>query len=675
MRSLLSILLFALVCILLLNHCNKDEFGARPFVRLITHEVTDITDSGVTFVGELVEGFTQSVTEIGFIYSSDSLNSITQGNRIVVPLSNTENLFQVRIEKALDKDQKYFVRSYLIASGITNLGNTVTFNSKGSRIPVINSFSPMEAICGDTLKIFGSFFSPYKVENVVKLNSTTLEIIRSSDTSIWVVLQSGDSEGNLIVSVNNTSVTTTSKLNLKQPIISGISSTNAWIGDTLFFTGQNLNLPQSLEIKFGPVLGKIISRTNDQIRWIVTDESVVNTGKITVTAPCKVVYESHYEILTPEIYSVPTVITDPEQNIIIKGKGFLKDHTTGYINGHECRLVSVDPNELNLKIPTVFLNGITKKSTKNYFELKFFGTLININSEFLIDYQSIWTPKNNFPGFSRKNAISFSYSDKIFFGLGGGHQNDYYNDLWIYDPIQDSWNFTSIFPGESRGGAVSFVIGSKAYIGLGKKVINDTSMFFNDLYSYDLINGQWKLLNEFPGNGRAYSACLVLNNQAHVIGGESYLNNKNLEVPDHYLYDLSQDTWIKLSDFPTPFSKSMGTVISDFAYIITEHKLFRFEKNNWTISTNIPYNSDFIHTTALNNKLYFGFGLAYEGNENFFELNVEDDKIKSFTLIVENYISNASLITISNKSYLFCGSESQGLPTQRVWEFDPSKPK
>jgi len=76
-----------------------------------------------------------------------------------------------------------------------------------------------------------------------------------------------------------------------------------------------------------------------------------------------------------------------------------------------------------------------------------------------------WTTKNDFPGPGRSYGVAFSYGGKGYYGLGG--HSSYYNDIWMYNPLTDTWTKSAPFIGAARNLPFCFVIDNYVYIGTG----------------------------------------------------------------------------------------------------------------------------------------------------------------------------------------------------------------
>src|SRR3990172_7365314 len=81
--------------------------------------------------------------------------------------------------------------------------------------------------------------------------------------------------------------------------------------------------------------------------------------------------------------------------------------------------------------------------------------------------QDVWTPIANCPpSMGRTGEISFSTGSKGYVGFGleiCPLSCIFKNDLWEYDPSNDSWTQKANCPGAPREWAVAFGIANKGY--------------------------------------------------------------------------------------------------------------------------------------------------------------------------------------------------------------------
>jgi N-acetylneuraminic acid mutarotase len=79
--------------------------------------------------------------------------------------------------------------------------------------------------------------------------------------------------------------------------------------------------------------------------------------------------------------------------------------------------------------------------------------------------------KNAFPGTARQAAVSFSINSVGFTGGGMSGYTTNYNDMWMFDPVADSWSPSVNLPLLGAAWSSSFVIGNTAFVGLGAKFV------------------------------------------------------------------------------------------------------------------------------------------------------------------------------------------------------------
>jgi N-acetylneuraminic acid mutarotase len=97
-----------------------------------------------------------------------------------------------------------------------------------------------------------------------------------------------------------------------------------------------------------------------------------------------------------------------------------------------------------------------------------------------------WTVKAPFPGKARQAAFSFSNNS---FGYVGGGQTGYtavYQDMWRYNPDNDSWTKSEDAPLFSPAWSSAFVIGNNAYVGLGARFQGSGLTGVDSFYKYKM---------------------------------------------------------------------------------------------------------------------------------------------------------------------------------------------
>jgi N-acetylneuraminic acid mutarotase len=91
-----------------------------------------------------------------------------------------------------------------------------------------------------------------------------------------------------------------------------------------------------------------------------------------------------------------------------------------------------------------------------------------------------WTAKADFPGIAPNNNIGLSQHGYGFFIGGYLGWGDMYQEVWRYDPNNDTWSQLGDYPFNARRWAVKAKVGERCYLGLGTNGTN-----FNDFWEFD----------------------------------------------------------------------------------------------------------------------------------------------------------------------------------------------
>jgi hypothetical protein len=114
-------------------------------------------------------------------------------------------------------------------------------------------------------------------------------------------------------------------------------------------------------------------------------------------------------------------------------------------------------------------------------------------------------------------ATGFEINGKLYFGTGATNLG-LTNEFWCYNPENDSWTRLPDFPSTSRCFAAGFSINGKGYIALGST--DDwyikTSNSLNDIWEFNPQDNSWREVANFPGGGKSGAAAVVLNNKAYI---------------------------------------------------------------------------------------------------------------------------------------------------------------
>jgi hypothetical protein len=147
----------------------------------------------------------------------------------------------------------------------------------------------------------------------------------------------------------------------------------------------------------------------------------------------------------------------------------------------------------------------------------------------------------NGDGNERGSASSFEINNKGYVCLGQGVTNQFFKDLWEYDPVQQTWTQKADFLGSPRRQACAFTIYDTAYVGTG----SDANGLCKDFYKYDPSTNSWSQIADFEGSARKEAVGFALGINGYVGTGDDGVKKK-----DFWRYHASSDMWEQLADFP-----------------------------------------------------------------------------------------------------------------------------
>jgi N-acetylneuraminic acid mutarotase len=370
----------------------------------------------------------------------------------------------------------------------------------------ITSFTPTSGLIGAPVTITGTDFNTTPGNNIVKFNNTAATVTASTATTLSVTVPAGSTTGEISVSINGITVTSTEDFIVVIPPTltsftpaSGLPAlSTGYVGDEVTITGTNFSTtPANNVVKFNGTAATVTSSTATQIKANVPTGAT--TGKISVTVNTITVESAN----TFTVNAVNTWITRADLT------GDPRASAAGFVIGEK------------IYIGTGQTTGNGNK--KDFWE---YNTANNA-----------WTQKADFPGESRNGASGFAIGSKGYLGIGyslGSSLKDFYE----YNPANNQWTAIKDFEGSGRSGATSFTIGSKGYIARGT-----TGLELNELWEYDPAANDWTQKANVGGAGRSFCYAFVVNGKAYISGGQGSSSK------DFWEYNPATNEWTAKADF------------------------------------------------------------------------------------------------------------------------------
>lgn len=231
-----------------------------------------------------------------------------------------------------------------------------------------------------------------------------------------------------------------------------------------------------------------------------------------------------------------------------------------------------------------------------------------------ICYSQIWTQITDFPSTERDDGTVFTIGDTAYCGTGLTPWWAPLGDFHKFNLNNETFQSTSPLPiGKERQYATGFSANSKGYIFGGF----DGTNYLNDLWQFDPINNTWTALTSLPDLGRSGMVSMVLGDTAYFIGGKTTIENALNEV---WAYQINEDIWVQKNNLP--FGKrwrSASTTLNGIGYFgfgrdeidQNQNDFYQYtpETDSWITLSNFPdvgrsYNA----LTSFNSKIYMLFG-------------------------------------------------------------------
>jgi len=696
-KSRSGYLLPALILLLVILTCNKDEYGSRDFPRLITLEASNFSEHGITFNAEIFVRGNHEILRYGFVWSRRSRPRVedSDAEKVTRTGSPDGNTFSSDVPSHLIQDTIIYCRAFIVSSQYTVYGSDIIVSYKGgvNLGPAIKSITPLSGYCGDTLYIRGSNFSFIKENNEVKIGNSNGMVAGASDTLLSVVLPHLEGSGHAVqLMLNGSTTKAPESFEFLSTVIESISPIRGIFGDTVVIKGLKfLTNIDNYVVRFGLIRAEIISASQTELRVVVPLGLDYYEVPVIVASGCyDLMYNELFRLETPVIQSFnPDTASFGGQQLTIKGKQFSPTFGINevFIDGIKGLIIEFNRNSISVAVPfELFSNSNVSVHKTVELKLVVAGQSVIAAQHLTLKSVSSWTRLNDFPGTSRHHAVAFSVNNKGYYGSGYSHsKHTLLKDFWEYDPDLDKWSQIADFPGEPRMAATAFEFNNSGYVGLGANAIglfpgfNDPLVFYRDFYKYDPQSGQWKLIKEFKGELRHSAPSMFYKEEPFV--GLGILENTSTpsDAIDFWKYNATLDDWIKATDFLAHAPFSNGFYPGIYPYIYTGDRVYHYNGQEWKEFIDIDYEYKYASCIVISGKLYIGFGLGSftDGSSQFYEYSPDSGVKRNLDLGPGNQRWGSSQFVIKDKAYILGGISERNFgeyfDLADVWKLDPNR--
>ena len=229
-----------------------------------------------------------------------------------------------------------------------------------------------------------------------------------------------------------------------------------------------------------------------------------------------------------------------------------------------------------------------------------------------------WGQLESFPGDYRRYPVAFTIGNLAFVGTGQKAAGVAYNDFFRYNSAaSDSFWEKISTPDDliARYEGVAFSINGKGYIVAGRSANNE---ILDDIWQYDPEDNSWQKKNDFPA--KFYGGISICGNSRAFAGfGEPSGTKKIL-----WEYDEKTDNWSVFTTLPDEVTKKIysGVIVRNTIYIVDGNNTIWVynmsnESKTWGKKADLPLvlldndgngGEQLLISTGNSNSIYVGLG-------------------------------------------------------------------
>lgn len=310
--------------------------------------------------------------------------------------------------------------------------------------------------------------------------------------------------------------------------------------------------------------------------------------------------------------------------------------------------------------------------------------LLTFTVSIVVSVNAQWTTKSDIPGVGNNHPITFTIDGSGYSVTGYNTQNGTINaSSYKYDPSDDRWSTLSIFPGDPRGFGMGGSYGDKGYVGFGLA----QSGYLNDLWEYDPDNDSWRELTTCPCLGRRHPAFAVTENGKIYVGmgdGNDSTGTFASGFNDWWEYDIASDVWSRKADLPAngrhhPYFFAIGTdVYAGFGHnaatIYRDFYKYNSTNDQWTRLNDFPGES----RVAGAQFAYNGYGYIVDGEGSdhqnldsgeFYKYHPDNDEWTRLAFRTKEGLWAPNAFVIDSMAYVVGGDLDNDQSLNTLWAY------
>lgn len=241
-----------------------------------------------------------------------------------------------------------------------------------------------------------------------------------------------------------------------------------------------------------------------------------------------------------------------------------------------------------------------------------------------------WRKLGNAP-FEMHHFQAVTYKNNIYvigaFTGGYPHETPVAN-VYIYNPLRDSWVKSHEIPKERRRGAAGLVVYKDKFYLLGGAQDGHWAENRDYLDEYDPATGKWKTLASMP-RLRDHFQAVVVDDKLYAVGGRRSFAKEGhgfeLTYSEVDVYDFITGEWTTLSNHPLPTERAGSTTVpykdgflviggeSDVQVKAHSEVEYFHPENGWKLLNHLNRGRHGFPAVVINDDLYLAAGCGNRG--------------------------------------------------------------
>jgi N-acetylneuraminic acid mutarotase len=501
--------LFFLILVTLVYSCKKNQKDDQ--LSSITLNVSQQAQT-VILSGQINNLSSDNVKQTGFLWSGKPDPIVGTAGVFVYMNASSTLQFDFNALSGFTKDSTYYVKAFYVdKSNSYHYSQQVSFKSNGTKQPKL-TYLTKSYTWGDEVAL--------KMDTLNMDNLNGINII--IDTNI-IVHPTRISGSNIYFNIPNDVTKAYNSLSVSI-LGQGSNAISLWLsspvitagGDAILIVGNTLTINGQF---FNPVLSKNI----------VT----IGTGKLSIVSATASKLVVNCNNITMSQSGTLTVQT---------GTNLIGSTSNNYFIYKYLQPKKNFPGEARESSVAVVLNGAIYTGLGKS----------KATNQMLKDWwkydppTDTWTKVADCP----QTAIDvnvFSINNKAYIGMGV-FDNYPSNAFYSYDPVNNIWISIGSFPGTQTLLGAFFNSNQYGYIVGGQQSNSAGIIKVNNVWKFDPKNNSWKQLNSFPGTPREMATGFTLNNKGYVVGGD--IQAPYSAITEAWSFDFATETWQQIASMP-----------------------------------------------------------------------------------------------------------------------------